>query len=250
VNAAAAVQRVLIVDDEAPARERLRRLLLELGEVEIVGEAGNGSEAVRLAGELHPDVILLDVRMPGMDGIETARHLALLAEAPAVVFATAYDSYAIEAFETEAIGYLLKPVRAEKLQVALQRAARLAGTQLAAIARADPAHPVRSHVAARLGEQVRLIPIAEVYYFSADQKYTTVRHRKGSELIEDSLRALEEEFAARFVRVHRNALVNIDFLAAIERDADGQHHVLLREIDERLAVSRRLAGELRERLRL
>jgi len=250
VNAAAAVQRVLIVDDEAPARERLRRLLLELGEVEIVGEAGNGGEAVRLAGELRPDVILLDVRMPGMDGIETARHLALLADAPAVVFATAYDSYAIEAFETQAIGYLLKPVRTEKLLAALQRAARLAGAQLAAIARADPTRPVRSHVAARLGEQVRLIPIADVYYFSADQKYTTVRHRKGSELIEDSLRALEEEFAARFVRVHRNALVNIDYLAAVERDAEGQHHVLLREIDERLAVSRRLAGELRERLRL
>jgi len=243
-------QRVLIVDDEAPARERLRRLLLELGDVEVVGEAANGGDAVRLAGELRPDVMLLDVRMPGMDGLEAARHVALLANAPAVVFTTAYDSYAIEAFDTEAIGYLLKPVRAEKLRGALQRAARLATLQLAAIARADPAHPARSHVAARLGEQVRLIPVADVYYFSADQKYTTVRHRHGSELIEDSLRALEEEFAARFVRVHRNALVNIEFLAAVERDADGQHHVLVREIDERLAVSRRLAGELRERLRL
>jgi two-component system response regulator AlgR len=250
VNGAVASQRVLIVDDEAPARERLRRLLLELGDLEVVGEAANGTDAVRLAGELRPDVCLLDIRMPGMDGLEAARHLALLAHAPAVVFTTAYDSYAIEAFETQAIGYLLKPVRAEKLRGALQRAARLAGAQLAAIARADPAHAARSHVAARLGEQVRLIPVAEIYYFSADQKYTTVRHRKGSELIEDSLRALEEEFAARFVRVHRNALVNIDYLAAVERDALGQHHVLLREIDERLAVSRRLAGELRERLRL
>jgi two-component system, LytTR family, response regulator AlgR len=126
----------------------------------------------------------------------------------------------------------------------------LAGAQLASLARADPAHFARAHVAARLGEQIRLIAIADIYYFSADQKYTTVRHRKGSELIEDSLRSLEEEFAARFVRVHRNALVNVDCLAAVERDAAGQHHVVLREIGERLAVSRRLAGELRERLRL
>ena len=243
MNSVAAIQRVLVVDDEVPARERLRRLLLELGDVEVVGEAANGSEAVRLAGELKPDVCLLDVRMPGMDGLEAARHMALLPTAPAVVFTTAYDNYAIEAFDTQAIGYLLKPVRAEKLKAALRRAGRLAGAQLAAIARAG-----RSHVAARLGEHLRLIPIADVYYFSADQKYTTVRHRHGSELIEDSLRALEEEFAARFVRVHRNALVNIDYLAAVERDAEGQHHVLLRELDERLAVSRRLAGELRERL--
>ena len=243
MNSVAAIQRVLVVDDEVPARERLRRLLLELGDVEVVGEAANGSEAVRLAGELKPDVCLLDVRMPGMDGLEAARHMALLPTAPAVVFTTAYDNYAIEAFDTQAIGYLLKPVRAEKLKAALRRAGRLAGAQLAAIARAG-----RSHVAARLGDQLRLIPIADVYYFSADQKYTTVRHRHGSELIEDSLRALEEEFAARFVRVHRNALVNIDYLAAVERDAEGQHHVLLRELDERLAVSRRLAGELRERL--
>jgi len=248
-----ASQRVLLVDDEAPARERLRRLLLELGDIDVVGEAANGSEAVRLAGELKPDVCLLDVRMPGMDGLEAARHMALLPTPPAVVFTTAYDNYAIEAFDTQAIGYLLKPVRAEKLQATLQRAARLAGSQLTAIAhvdaaRADREPTGRTHVAARLGEQLRLIPISDVYYFSADQKYTTVRHRHGNELIEDSLRALEEEFATRFVRVHRNALVNIDFLAAVERDAEGQHHVLLRELDERLAVSRRLAGELRERL--
>ena len=243
-------QRVLIVDDEAPARERLRRLLDELGEVSIAAEAATGEQAVRLAGELRPDVVLLDVRMPGMNGLETARHLALLATPPAVVFTTAYDAYAVEAFDAQAIGYLLKPVRAEKLAAALQRAARLAGAQLARLAAGDPATPPRTHVAARLGDQVRLIPVPEIYYFAADQKYTTVRHRKGSELIEDSLRALEEEFAARFVRVHRNALVNIDYLAAVERDADGQHHVLLREIEERLAVSRRLAGELRERLRL
>lgn len=243
-------QRVLVVDDEAPARERLQRLLGELPDCEVVGVAGNGEQAVHLAGELHPDVMLLDVRMPGMNGLEVARHVALLAEPPAVVFTTAYDAYAVEAFEAQAIGYLLKPVRAEKLAATLQRAARLAAARLARIAAEDPARAPRTHVAARLGEQVRLIPLPDIYYFAADQKYTTVRHKGGSDLIEDPLRALAEEFAARFVRVHRNALVNAQCIAAIERDADGQYYVAVRDLNERLAVSRRLAGELRERLRL
>jgi len=243
-------QHVLIVDDEPPARERLRRLVGELPDIEVLAEAGTGEQAVRLAGELHPDVVLLDVRMPGMNGLEAARHMALLPEPPAVVFTTAYDSYAIEAFDAHAVGYLLKPIRAEKLAAALQRAARLAGKQLAGLSANDPQHAARTHVAARLGDQVRLIPVPEIYYFAADQKYTTVRHRGGSDLIEDSLRTLEEEFAAQFVRVHRNALVSINRLAAIERDAQGQYHVILRDINERLAVSRRLAGELRDRFRL
>jgi two-component system response regulator AlgR len=243
-------QTVLIVDDEPPARERLRRLLGELAGVEVVGEAGTGEAAVRAAGTLRPDVVLLDVRMPGMNGLEAARHLALLPRPPAVIFTTAYDAYAIEAFEAQAIGYLLKPVRAEKLAAALTRAARLAHAQIRRLAAEDPERSARTHVAARLGDQVRLIAIPDVYYFVADQKYTTVRHKGGSELIEDPLRTLEEEFASQFVRVHRNALVSIRQLAAIERDAAGQYHVVLRDIGERLDVSRRLAGELRERLRL
>jgi two-component system, LytTR family, response regulator AlgR len=243
-------QRVLIVDDEPPARERLRRLLAELGDIEVSAEAGTGVQAVQLAGELHPDVVLLDVRMPGMNGLEAARHMALLPEPPAVIFTTAYDAYAVDAFDAQAVGYLLKPVRAEKLGAALQRAARLAGKQLEGLAAGDPQQGARTHVAARLGDQVRLIAVPEVYYFVADQKYTTVRHKNGSDLIEDSLRTLEEEFGTQFVRVHRNALVSVSRLAAIERDSQGQYHVVLRDINERLAVSRRLAGELRDRFRL
>jgi two-component system, LytTR family, response regulator AlgR len=242
--------RVLIVDDEPPARERLRRLLAEQGDVDIAGEAANGEQAVRLAGELHPDLVLLDVRMPGMNGLEAARHLALFESPPAVVFTTAYDAYAVEAFEAQAIGYLLKPVRAEKLAAALQRAARLAVPKLAKLAAGDPQRAPRTHVAARLGDSVRLIPLQDIYFFAADQKYTTVRHRGGTDLIEDSLRALEDEFPSQFVRVHRNALIGINSLAAIERDAEGQYRVVIRDIGERLDVSRRLAGELKERFRL
>ena len=190
-------QQVLVVDDEAPARERLQRLLEELPDCEVAGVAANGEEAVRLAGELRPDVLLLDVRMPGMNVLEVARHVALLPEPPAVVFTTAYDAYAVEAFEAQAIGYLLKPVRAEKLAAALRRAARLAAAPHARITAADPARAPRTHVAARLGESVRLIPLADIYFFAADQKYTTVRHKGGSELIEDPLRSLAEEFGDR-----------------------------------------------------
>lgn len=241
-------QRLLIVDDEAPARERLKRLLAELGECEVLRECATGDEALRWAAELNPDVVLLDIRMPGMSGLETARHLALLATPPAVVFTTAYDQYAVEAFEAEAVGYLLKPIRAERLQTALQRAVRLSTAQLARAASAR--HEARMHLAARLGSQVKLIPIGDVYTCTADQKYTTVRHAGGSDLIEDSLKALEEEFGNRFVRVHRNALVAVAHLGGIERDAEGRYSVQVRGSGERLDVSRRLAGELRERFGL
>ena len=242
--------RVLLVDDEAPARERLRSLLAAQQACELVGECGAGDEAVRLAGELRPDVVLLDVRMPGMSGLEAARHMALLPAPPAVVFVTAYDQYAVEAFDAEAVDYLLKPVRPARLANALERAARLSGVRLEHVAARAPQPLPRTHLAARVGESVRLIPLADVYYCSADQKYTSVRHRGGTDLIDDPLRALEEEFRAGFVRVHRGALVNLRHLEAIERTADGQFDVVVREIGERLRVSRRMASELRERLHL
>ena len=171
--------RALIVDDEAPARERLRRLLEELGDVTIVGEATNGAEALDRCATLDPDLVLLDVRMPGMDGIEAARHLGALDEPPAVIFTTAHDEYALAAFETEAVGYLLKPVRREKLARAVRHAARIAGPQLARLAEQSQLGRRRTQICARLGEQLRLVPIEDVLYFSAGQKYVTLRHRGG-----------------------------------------------------------------------
>ncbi len=241
--------KVLIVDDEPPARERLRSLLAEIADVEVVGEAMTGEQGLQAAVELSPDVVLLDVRMPGMDGIEAARHLNVLAEPPAVIFATAYDEYAINAFDAQAVGYLLKPIRKEKLVAALLQASRLTRPQLQKLASSESSER-RKHIAARHRDGLRLIPVEEVQFFLADQKYTTVKHLKGEDLIEDSLRMLEDELGSAFVRIHRNALVSVRFLERIERNAEGQHFVHLRGCDAPLQVSRRMAGELRERLRI
>lgn len=242
--------RVLIVDDEPPARERLRSLLAEIADTEVVGEAANGHEALQEAHERAPDVVLLDVRMPGMDGLEAARHLNVLEEPPAVIFTTAYDQYAVEAFQAHAVGYLLKPVRREQLAAALTRAGRLTRAQLQRLAAAGAAEAHRTHIAARHRDGVKLIPVEEVLYFLADQKYTTVRHVHGENLIDDSLRLLEREFGSAFVRIHRNALVGVRHLERIERNAEGQYLVHLRGCEAALQVSRRLAGELKERFRI
>ena len=243
-----AALRVLIVDDEPPARERLRSLLAEIADTSVIGEAANGQEALAATHELNPDVVLLDVRMPGMDGLEAARHLNVLEEPPAVIFTTAYEQYAVQAFDTHAVGYLLKPVRKEQLAAALTRAGRLTRAQLQKLAAGVETR--RSHIAARSREGLKLIPIEEVQYFLADQKYTTVRHLNGEDLIEDSLRLLESEFGAAFARVHRNALVGVKYLERIERGGDGQYFVHLRGCSAPLQVSRRMAAELKERFRI
>jgi two-component system response regulator AlgR len=236
--------RVMIVDDEAPARERLRALLAEIGDAQVVGEAADGEEALRRLDDCDPDLVLLDVRMPGLDGIEAARRIA---ENPAP---PAFDEYALKAFDAQAIAYLLKPIRREKLAAAIAQAGRLTRPQLAQAAAVARFAPQRTHIAVKVRDTTRLIPTAEIRCFVADQKYVTVRHAGGEDLIEESLKSLEEDLGSGFVRIHRSALVNVAHLAAIERDADGQYYVRLRDRDERLAVSRRMASELRERFRI
>jgi len=241
--------RALIVDDEAPARERLRRLLEELDDVLVVGEAVNGMEALDRCAALDPDLVLLDVRMPGMDGVETARHLGTLEEPPAVIFTTAYDEYALAAFETEAVGYLLKPVRREKLARAVRHAARLAVPQLTRLAEQSQLGRRRTQVCARLGEQLRLVPVEDVLYFNAGQKYVTMRHRGDRELIDESLRALEQEFAPDFIRIHRNSLVARRYVHSVERSAEGHLFLRLTEGEDTLQVSRRHAAEALRQIR-
>jgi two-component system response regulator AlgR len=241
--------KLLIVDDEAPARDRLRRLLGEIDDCEIVAEAGNGEEALSCCSEWQPDIVLLDVRMPGISGIEVARHIDSLEDPPAVIFTTAYDQYAVEAFETEAVGYLLKPVRKEKLAHALRHAARVSPSRLVKVAQTAKLAHRREQICARLGEQLRLIPLQDIYYFLADQKYVTVRHKGGENLIDDSLKSLAEEFDTDFVRIHRNALVAEKQISAVERTEDGKYAVRMRECGAVLEVSRRHAPELLRRIR-
>ncbi|MDH4072411.1 MAG: LytTR family DNA-binding domain-containing protein [Gammaproteobacteria bacterium] len=242
--------RVLIVDDEPPARDRLRQLLEEDGVHEVVGEAGNGREALELAARTAPDVVLLDIRMPGMDGIETAHHLNTAENAPAVVFTTAYDEYAIDAFDANAIGYVLKPVRRERLVQALKQAARLTGEALGDIGRRSGA-PARRHLCSRLHDELKLIPVDDVLYFVADQKYVTVVHEGGRDLIEDSLKSLETEFDERFVRIHRSAVVALAAIDTLRKDEEGRTRVILRDIDngDDLVVSRRHVADVKRRLR-
>jgi two-component system response regulator AlgR len=246
VNAGAAPVTVLIVDDEPPARERLRRLLAEIPSARVLAEAATGREALAQAEALNPDVVLLDVRMPEMDGLEAARHLGLLKPPPAIVFTTAYDEYALAAFEAQAIGYLLKPIRRDKLEAALGTARRLTQPLVAPIRGAAP----RSHFATRARDQLKLIPVSDVLACVADQKYVTLHHRHGEDLIEESLRSIEEEFGAEFVRAHRSALAAVRHIEAVDRDAEGTYHVRFRGSSLTLEVSRRLAGDLLRRLKL
>jgi two-component system response regulator AlgR len=240
--------RVLIADDEPRARERLRQMLGDLPETECAGEAASGAETIALAEARRPDVVLLDIRMPGMDGLEAARRLARLPEPPAVIFTTAFEQHALEAFDVQASGYLLKPIRRERLAAALQRARRPSKAQIASLADAAGGER-RSHVSARVRDQLKLIPLGDVLCFIAEQKYTTVRHIGGEDIIDDSLRSLEEEFGASFVRVHRSALVAISQVEALEREADGHCVVRLRHGGGSLQVSRRLSAEVLRRLR-
>lgn len=264
--------RLLIVDDEAPARARLAMLLSDIAATcphELVGEAAHAQAALDMIATARPDIILLDVQMPGMSGMELARHLAATEAPPAVIFVSAFDEYALRAFEVHALDYLLKPVRAERLAQAIQRAASLIAAQAQ--------KPALAAVAAELRQQRRnfsvqergrllLVPVADVLYLKAEAKYVTLRTATRSYLIEESLNSIEEELTDVFLRIHRNALVARSAVQGVERaplgvDIDGERHresgaeqdakvekgdkaqeawqVIVRGVAERLPVSRR-----------
>ncbi|MCC5810966.1 MAG: response regulator transcription factor [Ectothiorhodospiraceae bacterium] len=243
--------KVLIVDDEAPARERLAQLVEDIGGYQVVAGARNGDEAVRLAQQHGPQVVLMDIRMPGKDGLDAARELALQRQPPAIIFVTAYGEHALDAFQASGVDYLLKPVRRERLQQALTRACSLNRAQLEALEeqREQPPGDGRQHILCRRRGALELIPVAEIHYFQAEHKYVTVCHTEGEDLIEESLRQLEDEFADRFVRIHRNALVARDRLLGLEKDLDGRRYLLLRGVSQRLEVSRRHVADVRRLLR-
>lgn len=248
---------ILIVDDEPPARSRLRQLLEEGKAHTVVGEAGNGRQALQMALELEPDVVLLDVSMPGLNGIETAHHLNAFEKPPCIIFTTAHDQYAIEAFDARAVGYVLKPVRRQRLELALEQAARLNRSLLAEIGRSAGVDVRRHHVCTRVRGELRLIPVSDIDYCIADQKYVRVHHRHGEDLIDDSLKMLEDEFPETFVRIHRGALVAVTRIEALRKTMDGRVEVKLRsdaaaasnDPTEPLTISRRHLAEVRRRIR-
>ena len=247
--------RIILVDDEAPARARLCDLLSDIA-VEfphtIVGQASDGRSALDRLAETPADIALIDVQMPGMTGIDLARHLGALPEPPAVIFVTAFDEYAVKAFEVHALDYLMKPVRAARLKDALVRVTSTSAKQapaIATIARESGEAQGRKREAIAVVERgrVMLIPVADILYLKAELKYITIRTAEREYLTEEPLVDLENEFADRFVRVHRNALVARKAIAGFERvesidgDSVGEPHwvVTLRDVPERLPVSRR-----------
>jgi len=236
---------VLIVDDEAPARARLRDLLADVsGEVPnvVVAEAANGILAIDALAANRVDVVLVDIRMPQMDGIELARHLGTLEKSPAIIFVTAYDSYAVEAFELNAIDYLVKPVRAARLAAALQKVRHSRSVAAPALLmRLQQGR--RSHLSCQERGRLLLIPLPDILYLKAELKYVTARTVARDYLLDESLTHLEEEFSERFIRLHRRVLVAREAIIGFEKsladDAEAQWQALLRGIPEKLPVSRR-----------
>ena len=231
---------ILIADDEAPARNRLRDLLADIENVAVVAEAKNGKEAIDLALQTKPDLMLLDIRMPLMDGIEAAQHAQKLEPKPHIIFTTAFDAYAIKAFDLNAIDYLLKPIRLERLQAAINKAQALKPKQVEAL---KPLQKIRSYLSIHERGRVLLVPIETIIYLRAELKYITVRTVERDYLIEESLTNLEAEFAERFIRLHRNCLVAPLFIAGYEKrkneDDEQQWVAILKGIPETIAISRR-----------
>ena len=241
---------ILIVDDEPLARDRLARMLADETDYKVVAQAANAEEAMTAVMQHDPDIILLDIHMPGESGLQAARQLEALEDAPAVVFCTAHDQHALDAFGVNAAGYLLKPVRREKLLEALQRARnpnRAQRQQLDSLT-LNRERDGRAHISARTRRGVELIPIEHIFYFAADHKYVTVYHLGGETLIDDTLKELEDELGDRFARVHRNALVAVNRIEAMEKNSVGQFELRLTGTPERPIVSRRHVSGLRDLL--
>ena len=242
--------KIVIVDDEQLARQRLSDLITDSGKEVELFEAENGINCLQIVNQESIDVVLLDIRMPGMDGLETAYHLAALQPAPAIIFTTAYEDHAIEAFNTNAVDYLLKPIRAERLQEALQRASFINQARMALLMETLDEHASqRTYLSAVNQGSIELIPVEKIRYLKADQKYVTVSWPGHESLIDDALKSLESEFGERFLRVHRNALVALNHIKALEKDNEGKIHLRLDDVEEKIDVSRRHLHDVRQAIK-
>jgi two-component system response regulator AlgR len=242
------VMNVLIVDDEQLARQRLRHMLSGMGGHSVIGEAESGEQALKQTQASNPDLVLMDIRMPGMDGLEAASYINRLDNPPAIIFTTAYSEHALSAFRTHAIDYLLKPIKQDRLFEAIQSAKRLNRAQLSNLLSQEEAG-ARSKICVKTRGSLELVPVEEIIYFKADQKYVTLRTADHEYLIEESLKTLETEFESNFIRIHRNALVAEPYINGLNKNKAGHSCLTFNEIDDQLEVSRRHLPGLRKKLK-
>ncbi len=239
---------VLIVDDEHLARQRLKKMLSANSGYRIIGEAETGEDALKKTQTSRPDIVLMDIRMPGMDGLEAASYINRMDKPPAIIFTTAFSDHALNAFETHAIDYLLKPIRQSRLDAALSAAKRMNKAQLSQLREQD-AGGVRSKICIKNRGSLELVPVDEIIYFKAELKYVTLRTADQEYLLEESLKALEHEFSRHFIRIHRNALVAQHKLHGLTKNPAGHTCINFSEIDDLLEVSRRHLSFIRKKLK-
>lgn len=241
--------RILVVDDEPMARERLKRLIQAIQDYELAGEAENGEQALIQMANLEPDIVLMDIRMPGMDGMEAAEQIARMEKSPALIFCTAYDEYAINAFKVNAADYLLKPVRKEALEEALNRTSKTNKLQQQSVS--EKKESSSQLLVASTYKGTVLIDLEKVLYFKADQKYVTVYREEDELLIDNTLKDLEQDYSEHLIRVHRSALVAKHKIIGLTKDHSGHLVVDLDTVNtgqERISVqvSRRHAQEVKD----
>ncbi len=240
---------ILIADDEPLARERLQRLVEEIDpSYKVISLSTNGLEALETCLQQQPDVALLDIRMPLMSGLQVAAELMTADSSTHVIFVTAFNEYALDAFDKNAIDYLLKPIKKDRLAHALAKACRMnrpIETPQAITALLGP----RQHLCAHTHQGVKIINIDDVIYFKADHKYVQAVSSLESILLDDSLKALEQEFNTTFIRIHRNALVNINSISSVQKSSSGELQLHLLGTDTTLVISRRHHAKLNKHLR-
>ena len=232
--------KVLIVDDEPLARIRLQRLLETKSDIDVVGEARSGLEALQMTHQYLPDIVLMDVRMPDMDGLDAARQITKMVPPPAVIFCTAFEDFALRAFDAKAFAYLLKPIKAIELDETLKRAASATRAQLNGQASSH-----RRHLCSRTHNGLELVAVEQIRLLQADQKYVTAYTAEGETVLSDTLKDIEKEFSQFFIRVHRSALVARNAIEGLTY-AEGHLAVKLRDIPIQPIVSRRLEPKLRQ----
>ncbi len=242
--------KVLIADDEKPARKRMVHLLNQSDSlVEVIGEAADGDQVLDLCKRLQPDVVLLDIRMPGKDGLQICKQLSAFDVPPAVIIVTAYNEHALQAFDAHAVDYVLKPVHQQRLDEALRKAVIVQAAHKMNVEQ-QMDNPQRTHLSIKDRDTVYLIPVSDIIYFKAEQKYVVIRTETLELLSNESLKNLAHEFEALFMRVHRNALVSYQNISSLEKHSNRKCYIHFSQIDEGIEISRRHLSNARHWLKV